>query len=215
MTKWAAQVTTDRALPEYPRPQMVRTDWQNLNGLWDYAVTPLNVTKPVAYDGQILVPFPFQSALSGVMKPFDPSKRLWYHRTISVPAAWTTSPGQRVLLHFGAVSWQADVFVNGKPIGTHRGDYDAFTMDVTSAMNAGTTLDILVAVTDPVDAGPQPRGKQALKSEGIFYTASTGIWRTVWAEPVAAAAIDRLQITPDVDGGAVKLKVTASGTDPF
>ena len=214
MTKWAGQVDPTKTLQEYPRPQLVRSEWQNMNGLWDYAVTPLNVTKPTRYDGQILVPFPFQSALSGVMKPFDVSQRLWYHHLFNLPADWTKA-GQRVLLHFGAVSWQADVFINGKPIGTHRGDYDAFTVDVTSALNGGSSMDVMVAVTDPIDTGAQPRGKQARESKAIWYTASTGIWRTVWAEPVAAAAIDGLKIVPDVDGGAVKVTAAASGTDTF
>lgn len=212
MTPWAKDVKPDKVLPEYPRPQMVREEWQNLNGLWDYAVTPLTLKQaPTKYDGQILVPFPIQSALSGVMKPFDPKTRLWYHRRIIVPAAWK---GQRLLLHFGAVSWEADIFVNGKPIGTHRGDYDAFTFDVTSAAIGGY-LDLVVAVMDPVDTEAQPRGKQAGNSRGIYYTASSGIWRTVWIEPVNAASIDRLQLTPDVDNGMLKLTVLTTGTDPF
>ena len=175
-------------------------------------MTPLSLQKaPTTYDGQILVPFPIQSALSGVMKPFDPKTRLWYHRRVMVPGTWN---GRRLLLHFGAVCWQADIFVNGKPIGTHRGDYDGFTFDVTQAALGGS-FDLTVAVMDPIDTGAQPRGKQATSSHVIYYTASSGIWRSVWIEPVGTAAIERLQMTPDVDNSLLKLTVTASGTAPF
>jgi beta-galactosidase/beta-glucuronidase len=212
MTPWAREVTALNALPEYPRPQMVRAQWQNLNGLWDYAVTPLTQQKmPTGYDGQILVPFPLQSALSGVMKPFDPKTRLWYHRMVRVPADWK---GQRLLLHFGAVNWQADIFIDGKPLATHRGDFDAFTVDLTQIVQ-NNSFELTIAVSDPVDTGGQARGKQASGSHGIYYTASTGIWRTVWIEPVATASIDRLQLTPDIDNNVLKLTATASGTDPF
>ena len=212
MTKWATEVTPDKALPEYPRPQMVREEWQNLNGLWDYAVTAEASTKePAPYDGKILVPFAMQSALSGVMKPFDPTKRLWYHRTLEIPAKWA---GQRVLLHFGAVSWDATVNVNGTQVAHHKGDYDAFTVDITDALKPGAPQDLVVSVLDPIQTGGQPRGKQVTGSYGIYYTASSGIWQTVWLELVPKAAIDRLKLTPDVDGAALKINVAAHGADP-
>ena len=116
MTKWAAAVSADRVLPEYPRPQLVRRDWLNLNGLWDYAIRPREETKPAAFDGRILVPFPVESALSGVMKNVGETKRLWYRRTFEVPRGWRN---RRTLLHFGAVDWEATVSLNGKEVGTH------------------------------------------------------------------------------------------------
>jgi len=211
MTDFAKAVVPTAPLPEYPRPQLVRTDWVNLNGRWDYAISGASDLKP-SYSGQIIVPFPVQSALSGVMLPFDPSKRLWYHRTVTVPPAWN---GQRILLHFGAVSWQATVFINGAQVGVHCGDYDAFTVDVTDAAKNGS-FDLAVQVADPIDtAGGQPRGKQASTSRGIAYTASTGIWRTVWMEPVGQAYIDHLVLKPDVDNSALLVTVAGGNTDPF
>jgi hypothetical protein len=212
MTRWSSDVTTVSPLPEYPRPQMVRADWQNLNGMWDYAVTPAGLpAPPKRYDGSILVPFPYQSALSGVMKPLDPTKRLWYHRNIHFLPKWAT---QKLLLHFGAISWQADIFINGQQIATHRGDYDAFTVDVTDAAKGGD-FDLSIQVYDPIQTSGQPRGKQVSGSYGIYYTASSGIWRTVWLEPVGAASIDHLQMKPDVDNSALKLTAVGYGTDPF
>lgn len=209
-TVYAKNVDPTHPLPEYPRPQLQRTAWVNLNGHWDYGVTEPGLTKP-RVDGQILVPFPIQSALSGVNRPFDPAKRLWYHRSVIVPREWL---GQRVLLHFGAVSWQAVVYINGQPAGTHRGDYDAFTVDVTDAAKGGT-FDLAVEVTDPIDTGGQPRGKQARGPYNIYYTASTGIWRTVWMEPVGVASVDHLVLKPDVDHSALQVTVVGAGTDPF
>src|SRR3954462_1373858 len=127
MTRWAKDVSPDKVLPEYPRPQMVRKDWQNLNGLWDYAIRPKDEPQPQKWDGKILVPFAVESALSGVMKDVGPDKRLWYRRTFSVPEAWDGKP---VLLHFGAADWDATVSLNGKQVGAHRGGYDSFTFDL-------------------------------------------------------------------------------------
>jgi beta-galactosidase/beta-glucuronidase len=212
MTRWASDVTILSPLPEYPRPQMVRADWESLNGMWDYAVTPAGLTAPPKrFDGNILVPYPFQSALSGVMKPLDPTKRLWYHRNVKVLPKWAT---QKLLLHFGAVSWQADIFVNGQQIATHRGDYDAFTIDVTDVAK-GVDFDLAVQVYDPIQTGGQPRGKQVSASTGVYYTASSGIWRTVWLEPVGPASIDHLWMQPDVDNSALKFTAIGYGTDPF
>jgi hypothetical protein len=211
-TEFAKKVDPSKPLPEYPRPQLVRADWQSLNGSWQYAVTDAAATKPV-YNGQIVVPFPIQSQLSGVAKPFDPAQRLWYHRTVVVPAAWK---GQRILLHFGAVSWQAIVMINGVQAAVHRGDYDAFTVDVTDAAKTGS-FDLTVQVADPIDtpAGGQPRGKQVATAHTIYYTASTGIWRTVWIEPVGQAYIDHLVMKPDIDNGALLLTVVGANADPF
>lgn len=207
MTRWAKEVSPRNAHPEYPRPQMVRAAWQNLNGLWDYAIVDKEVAQPAQWDGQILVPFPVESALSGVMKPVNEKQRLWYHRTFTVPDQWK---GQRVLLHFGAVDWEATVTVNGKALGTHRGGYDGFDFDLTDALKPDGEQEIVVAVWDPTDRGPQARGKQVLKPGGIMYTATSGIWQTVWLEPVAAAHISDLKMVPDID--AQKLRVTVTGT---
>jgi len=199
MTRWAADVSPTNVWPEYPRPQLVRADWMNLNGLWDYAITPDAINELPPSTGKILVPFPVESALSGVMTNFDEHSKLWYHRTFAVPAAWR---GQRVRLHFGAVDWRCEVCVNGREIGRHQGGYDAFTFDITEALRWNGVEDISVCVTDPTESD-QPRGKQSRQPDGIFYTSTSGIWQTVWLEPVPEVCIDRLKITPDVDARSV------------
>lgn len=201
MTRWAKDVNPEGVLPEYPRPTMVRPDWLNLNGLWDYAVTSADSTStPTKFDGRILVPFPIESALSGVMRRVSDRERLWYRRPLVVPAAWRSG---RVLLHFGAVDWECTVYVNGKAFDTHRGGYDNFSFDITDALRPGETQELLVGVSDPTSSGTQPRGKQVNNPEGIYYTPVTGIWQTVWLEPVPPEWISGLRITPDVDAGTV------------
>jgi hypothetical protein len=207
MTRWAKDVKPDKVHPEYPRPQMARTAWQNLNGLWQFAEAKADEEPPTGKDltGKILVPFPIESALSGVMKPI---RRLWYRRTFTVPKEWA---GQLVLLHFGAVNWESTVWVNGKKLATHQGGYDPFTIDVTDALKKDGPQELIVGVHNPVDAGTQPRGKQVLKPGGIYYTSSTGIWQTVWLEPVAKRSITDLTIVPDVKNGSVRLTVNTRG----
>ncbi len=175
MTKWAADVTPDKAWPDYPRPQLVREKWLNLNGLWEYTIAD---AKGPSARGQILVPFPIESALSGVAKPLNPAATLTYRRTFTIPKDWT---GLHFLLHFGAVDWKAVVRVNGKYIGEHTGGYDPFTFDVTDAAKTGDN-EIIVEVNDPTDTAGQPIGKQRLKPESIWYTATSGIWQTPWLE---------------------------------
>jgi Glycosyl hydrolases family 2, sugar binding domain/Glycosyl hydrolases family 2/Glycosyl hydrolases family 2, TIM barrel domain len=204
MTRWAAEVNPTNALPDYPRPQLVRPDWMNLNGLWDYTITSNSVESVPPFVGKILVPFPVESALSGVMTNVDEHSKLWYHRTFTVPQSWR---GRQVRLQFGAVDWRCEVWVNGHEIGMHQGGYDRFAFDITDALHWSGLEDIVVCVTDPIDAGDQPRGKQSLKPEGIFYTASAGIWQTVWLEPVPHVCIDRLKMTPDVDTKSLHLWV--------
>ncbi|HEV3085220.1 MAG TPA: glycoside hydrolase family 2 TIM barrel-domain containing protein [Gemmataceae bacterium] len=203
LTRWAKEVRPDKVHPEYPRPQMVRKDWLNLNGLWQLGFATRDEAPPFGKDltERILVPFPVESALSGIMKHAD---RLWYRRTFTLPAGWS---GKRVLLHFGAVDWQATVWLNGKELDRHQGGYDAFSLDLTDALRPEGEQELIVGVSDPTDKGSQPRGKQVTRPGGIMYTPTTGIWQTVWLEPVAAGYVESLQIIPDVDLGRFYLTV--------
>jgi hypothetical protein len=207
LTRWAKDVRADRVHPEYPRPQMVRRDWLNLNGLWQLAFAKADEAPPLGKNlsEQILVPFPVESALSGVMKP---AERIWYRRVFTVPDAWRH---ERVLLHFGAVDWESRVWVNGQLQGDHRGGYDPFTFDITPALKPAGDQELVVGVFDPTDAGTQPRGKQVKKPGGIMYTSTTGIWRTVWLEPVPQVSVEELHILPDVEAGQVRVTVQAHG----
>lgn len=202
-TRWAKDVNPARTLPEYPRPQLTRDAWINLNGLWDYSIHPTNQPAPARYDGLILVPFPVESSLSGVARMVGPTNRLEYHRAFTIPVNWK---GQRILLHFGAVDWEANVAVNGRVVGSHQGGYDPFTVDITDALQATGLQHLAVSVWDPSDAGPQPRGKQVSKPGGIWYTPTTGIWQTPWLEPVPANHIEGLRITPDLDSASVSVE---------
>jgi len=212
MTRWAKDVSPGNVWPEYPRPQMTRDQWQNLNGLWDYAITPSTVdSRPAAWEGQILVPFAIESALSGVKKAVQPDQTLWYRRTF--PASGNLD-GQRLLLHFNAVDWECAVFVNGTFCGRHQGGYDPFYFDITGALVPQGDQELVVAVWDPSDKGYQPRGKQILEPQGIWYTAVTGIWQSVWLEPVPRAHIRNLALTPDIDKGVLRLSATVDGAAP-
>ena len=194
-TKWADEVKPENVLPEYPRPLMTRQSWRNLNGLWAYAITPRDSKQPLDYDGEILVPFCIESSLSGVQKEVGADQALWYQREFSVPKGWK---GQRVLLHFGAVDWMTDVWVNGVKVGSHTGGYTPFTFDITQALNSKNNT-LVVRVWDPTDDSYIPHGKQVNKPRGIFYTAVTGIWQTVWLEPVPDRYIVSLKTTPDLE----------------
>jgi beta-galactosidase/beta-glucuronidase len=211
LTRWAKDVSPENIHPEYPRPQMRRKKWLNLNGLWEYAIRGKNASKPATGDGQILVPFPVESALSGVTRRVGQRNRLWYRRTFEIPEEWSGASQQRILLHFGAVDWETTVWVNGKQVGSHRGGYDPFTFDITDAINKRGTQDIVVAVWDPADAGTQPRGKQVCNPDGIWYTPTTGIWQTVWLEPVPQTYIDTIKIVPDIDNSSVQITVNTIG----
>lgn len=208
MTRWAADVTPENVHPEYPRPQLVRSEWLNLNGLWQYAILPTSKTGiPDTFEGEILVPFPAESALSGVMREVGPENRLWYRRTFSIPEDWA---GRKIQLNFGAVDWQATVWVNDRKVGEHRGGYDPFSFDITSALQGTGPQQITVAVWDPTDAGTQARGKQIRKPQSIWYTPVTGIWQTVWLEPVPETAIEKVKIVPDAKHGKAQMTVSAS-----
>ena len=209
-TRWAKDVSPEKVHPEYPRPQKVRKNWVNLNGLWDYAIGGGKL-RPENFDGKILVPFPVESSLSGVMKRVGPEEPLWYQRTFATPKM---AKGERLLLHFGAVDWEAKVAVNSQDVGEHRGGYDPFTFDITDALKPEKDQQLLmVTVSDPTDASFQPRGKQVRKPEGIWYTPTTGIWQTVWLEVVPKAYIAELKVTPDVDNSSVIIETKVVGSE--
>lgn len=211
LTPWAEDVNPFKAHPEYPRPQLVRGSWINLNGLWDYAIISKEASPPKEYEGKILVPFPIESALSGVKKPLQPDQYLWYRRFFKAPSL---SGGKRLLLHFGAVDWEATVFLNGEELGTHRGGYDSFTFDITGKLKAGDN-ELVVRVWDPTEDGNQARGKQFRQAiqepGGIWYTPCSGIWQTVWLEVVPSTYIENLKITPNVDAQAVEVEGIIKG----
>lgn len=205
MTSWGENVSPDNVLPEYPRPLMERKEWSNLNGLWDFAITSTSERKPADFEKQILVPFPIESALSGVGKTVGYENVAWYSRNFTVPSAWRQR-NQRILLHFGAVDWRTEVWINDIFVGTHQGGYTAFHYDITPFLNRSANQNVVVRVWDPTDKGPQPRGKQVTRPYSIWYTAVTGIWQTVWMEPVPEKYISNIKITPDIDNNRVLIK---------
>jgi beta-galactosidase/beta-glucuronidase len=202
-------------LPEYPRPQMTRQNWLNLNGQWQYAILPRQQSAPKTYDGTILVPYPLESMLSGVQKPLLPEQQLWYRRTFPDPRpVLGEEEAGRVLLHFGAVDYDCQVWLNGSRLGGHRGGYLPFSFDITGGLLPGEN-ELVLSVWDPGDSGLQQRGKQALHPKGIWYTAVSGIWQTVWLEQVPATSIQSLRLTPDLDRQTLHVEVqvrTAAGT---
>ncbi|PWS33042.1 glycoside hydrolase family 2 [Pedobacter paludis] len=207
-TRWAKEVSPDNALREYPRPQMERNTWTNLNGLWSYAITKKDAPKPASFSGEILVPYPIESALSGVKKALMPDENLWYKRSLNyVPKA-----GTHTVLNFGAVDYQCWIYVNGTEVGNHEGGYTAFSLDITHALKSGKN-ELVVKVYDPSDAGIGPRGKQVLNPKDIYYTPSSGIWQTVWLEEVPEKYITGLEITPDVDASSVLIKVNSKSDE--
>ena len=209
-TRWARDVNPAAPLPAYPRPQMTRPHWRNLNGLWQYTTSAPDAAPPAGYPAhRILVPFAYESSLSGVGGASIPDKRLWYRRSFTVPAAWQ---GQHVLLHFGAVNWDSSVFVNGHAVGAHRGGYTGFSFDITDQLQPGEN-ELEVSAWNPLRTNQpdaQVLGKQRMHPGGIFYTAATGIWQTVWLEPVPAVHITALRMTPDIDRKILRLTVSAS-----
>jgi len=209
MTSWGERLDPANVLPEYPRPQMVRPEWQNLNGLWHYAIRPMG-EEPAAWDGEILVPFAAESALSGVGRRVGAEQELWYERTFSVAPRWSDG---RVLLHFGAVDWRTDVWVNDVLVGSHEGGYTPFEFDITPVLKRdGNTL--RVRVWDPTDGGCQPRGKQVAQPEGIWYTPVTGIWQTVWLEAVPQHYIRSVVATPDLDRKSFRIAAKVCDARP-
>ncbi len=206
-TRWANDVNPSCPLPEYPRPQLVRENWLNLNGLWEYAVLPRGQEMPDEYHGKILVPFPIESSLSGVGKPLHPTEYLWYRRTFEIPIKWKS---QRIILHFGAVDWQTDVWCNGHYLGQHQGGYDPFSFELTTFLRYGSDNELVVKAYDPTSEGRQERGKQTLKPGFVFYTAVSGIWQTVWLEPLPEVFIQEIKVTPNIEPPRLAVKVSLS-----
>lgn len=209
MTFWGENLDPENVLPEYPRPQLVRDRWINLNGLWEYAITPVDAV-PEKMDGHILVPFAVESALSGVGRSVTEHDALWYEREFSVPKDWA---GSRIMLNFGAVDWKAEVYVNDELAGCHTGGYAPFSFDVTDLLLQGKTNSLKVKVTDGTDSWFQPRGKQVSEPEGIWYTAVTGIWQTVWMEPVSESYVKSCHSVADIDASVLNVYVDAVLTE--
>lgn len=205
---WYDKVDTACPLPEYPRPQLVRENWLNLNGKFDYAILPAAQKWAENFDGEILVPFAVESLLSGVEKPLSPSDRLWYRKRFSVPTAML---GKNILMHFGAVDWQCEVFINHHSVGKHTGGYCAFSFDITEYLTEGEN-ELVVCVYDPTESGWQQRGKQVNDTHGFWYTATSGIWQTVWLEAVSDVYVQKLRFVPNIDREVIRVK-TELNTD--
>lgn len=209
-TSWGENISENQIWQEYPRPIMERDKWSNLNGYWEYAITESDKPQPTVFDGKILVPFAIESQLSGVQKSLNDGNALWYKREFDVPSQWKN---KNVLLNFGAVDWQADVWVNGIKVGTHTGGYTPFSLDITAAINKGANS-VVVRVLDSTDNGFQPRGKQVRNPKGIWYTPVSGIWQTVWLEPVNDTHITNVKNLPDIDRNVLTVTVDKSSDDP-
>lgn len=205
-TEWTSEVTPDNAHQEYPRPMMVRDHWQNLNGLWDFKITGKWSGPGDEYERQILVPFPVESDLSGISETVGAHRRVWYRRTFNLD---NPHVGGRVLLHFGAVDWETNLYINDEYVGRHQGGYDPFSFDITEYLTDGEQ-EIELTAWDPTDLGKQPVGKQTHDPRSIWYTANTGIWQTVWLEYVPQSYIKQIKITPQVDASRVKIEVDAT-----
>lgn len=208
MTEWGENIDPNNVLPEYPRPQLVRGEWINLNGLWDYAIKPANEEMPEIFDGKILVPFAVESALSGVGKSVGEDDALWYSREFKLPKEWKNS---RIRLNFGAVDWKAEVYVDDKFVGEHKGGYAPFAFDITDSLSKKKTHKLVVKVTDGTDSAFQPRGKQVANPNGIWYTAVTGIWQTVWMEPVNEVVVESYSAKADIEKSILNVRAIARG----
>ncbi len=204
VTRWAKDVSPDSPLPEYPRPQLRRERWKSLNGLWDFTIIDKEKITIENFDGKILVPFPVESALSGVVQQLKPTQKLWYHRTFKIPKDWRN---HRIILHFGAVDWEATMWINGKKVGVHMGGYTPFSFEISDYIDFSQINEIVVAVWDPTEKGGQEHGKQALEPQEIWYTAVSGIWQTVWLEPVPKIYIQDIKMNSDIEEGLLELSV--------
>ena len=206
-TRWGMNLDPEKIWQEYPRPQLERKEWMNLNGLWKYALRKKVDLSPDEYDGEILVPFPVESSLSGVMKSLTQDDALWYYKEIEIPQEWS---GKHILLNFGGVDWQCEVYINRKKVGEHTGGYSSFYFDITSFLNTGKNK-LLIKVIDYTDTVHsewgkfQPVGKQTLTPNGIWYTPTSGIWQTVWLEPVNEYHFEKLEINNDFYSKQLKI----------
>jgi beta-galactosidase/beta-glucuronidase len=206
-SEWAGKVDPANPLPEYPRPQLERKVWASLNGLWSYSITPKDAQTTNTWMGKILVPFAVESSLSGVGKTVGKDSTLWYTRKFSLKKEMK---GKKILLHFQAVDWRTKVFINGKSAGEHEGGFDPFSFDITPHLKKSGEQEITISVWDPTDEGPQPRGKQVVKPEAIWYTPVTGIWQTVWLEAVPQSYIEVVKPTPDIDKQQITINTTVT-----
>jgi hypothetical protein len=211
MTRWGKEVTPENAWDEYPRPQMVRQSWSNLNGMWELAVVAKGTPRPNDFPLQILVPFCVESSLSGVTRTVLPSDELWYRRKFTLSPE---SKNQRTLLHFGAVDWECTLFINGREVGSHRGGFVPFSFDITSFLSTEAEQEIALRVWDPTDEGSQPRGKQQLQPGGIWYTPVSGIWQTVWLETVPDSYLSHVQPEADIDQSKITLNCSVVDAAP-
>ena len=211
MTNWANDVTPENVWKEYPRPQMVRTDWLNLNGLWDFEITERDTNKiAINYARKILVPFCVESALSGIKETITGKQQMMYRRYFTVPSHWNQ---KHLILHFEAVDYETKVWVDGKYVGIHKGGYDHFQFDIAGFLNKDEKHEIKLVVWDPTNEGSQPIGKQALPAirNRTKYTATSGIWQTVWLEPTNEVAIESIKIIPNIDNGTISLQTKVVG----
>jgi beta-galactosidase/beta-glucuronidase len=208
-TVWAEKIDVKNVLPEYPRPIMERPEWQNINGLWEYSITKAGSSEPENFDGEILVPFAVESSLSGVQKTVGDENELWYKRSFTIPSDWKN---KNILLHFGAVDWKSDIWINDIKVGTHKGGFTPFSFDVTPFLNKSGDQKLVVKVWDPSEKGFQPRGKQTSRPRGIWYTPVTGIWQTVWLEPVAEKYVEAVRTTPDIDNSRISVSIVSENT---
>lgn len=190
---------------------MSRENWTNLNGIWKYTIIEKGSTEPENFQGDILVPYAIESALSGVGQTVSKDQELWYHRSFEVDRGMRKG---NLLLHFGAVDWEAEVFINGKSVGMHQGGYDPFSFEISEALVSGRKQQLSIRVWDPTDEGPQPRGKQINKPHGIWYTPVTGIWQTVWLEAVPDQYISHIKNTADLDNKQISVETQVNDPQP-
>lgn len=204
MTKWGEALKPENTWKEYPRPQLAREQWLNLNGLWEYAILPKKEAEPVTWQGEILVPFCVESALSGVGKTMTAADRIWYKRKISIPEQWA---GKKIVLNFGAIDYESYVWINKTIVGSHKGGYDRFSIDITEYLKPGEN-DLVISASDPTNWEDIPAGKQRFKWGGIWYMPVSGIWQTVWLEPVSPdLSIEEVKITPNIDKSEIAVQV--------